>query len=228
MHSFADGFPEWFTTDDLSEERLKVLWLEGHPAAVDQSDAGEESHDTVQVEQVQVSTEEETNSVTVPEEEGRGVDGEVGGGAAGESVEEKEGVGKRGEGEEGEVGGAKGDEEGGAKREDVGEANEQGVGGAKEDEGDEEGGVKREEVGGTKEDEEEEGGAEENGVPDEGNEDGGGRESEGTDIMAGFSEEPFVQAVDKFNRLQLPGVLELLTRAIDEGSVYCERVERAS
>ena len=167
-------------SDDLSEDRLKKLWLESHPQKpVDQSDSGTESHDIPQVDLVQETT-GSANSVIGEESEEREV-GEVGGegrGAAGD-VEEEQGVGdgETHQAEEGEKEGEGGEGEGERAEEERVEA----ANGETETE----------------------------------------TEAQEADVMAGFSEEPFVRAAEQFRRLELPGILQLLTQAINEGSNCC-------
>ena len=162
-------------SDDLSEDRLKKLWLESHPQKpVDQSDSGTESHDIPQVDLVQETT-GSANSVTGEEREVGEVGGE-GRGAAGD-VEEEQGVGD-------------------------GETHQ-----AEEGEKEEEGG----EGEGERAEEEKERVEAVNGEPET------ETEAEEADVMAGFSEEPFVRAAEQFRRLELPGILQLLTQAINEG-----------
>ena len=187
-------------TDDISEERLRVLWLEAHPPTVDAPDSVDVSQDQTHVETTQETV--PTNGLTGGERvEGREVDGEGGEGGAG------------GSGEEGQV--LDGAVEKKSQEEEGGEGEGEGGDSVKEDRAGEEGeneGKEDVEVEGKGEEREKEGGA------------GGEKvqencelEDQTADRMTGFGEEPFVQAAAKFSRYELGDILELLTQAIDAG-----------
>ena len=202
-------------TDDLSEDRLKALWLEAHPPAVDHPDTPDVSQDRTQ-ESPQV-----TDSLTAEEREGgreggegREVDGEGGEGGAGGSGENGQVSGAAGENER-----QDGEEEGGGEEEkEKGEgAGGEGKGGEEEEGGGDNGGKEEEKEGNREEGdaEKEKGGGEEEGEKVQENGDVGERQT--AEQMAGFGEEPFVQAAAKFLRYDLTGILELLTQAIKSG-----------
>ena len=188
-----------FLTDDVSEERLKALWLEAHPTppAECAADAVPVSKDRGQGEGAQ-DTLPDTNNLT-EREDGRGeVGGEGEEGGTGGSREEGQalnGAGvNEGQEEEGKKGGEGGGESGdGVKEEEAGDKAEEE--GEKEEEGEQNSGEGDEKV----------------------QENGQSEESQTADQMAGFGEEPFVQATAKLLRYELTGILELLTQAIDTG-----------
>ena len=176
-------------TDDISEERLRVLWLEAHPPTVDAPDSVDVSQDQTHVETTQETV--PTNGLTGGERvEGREVDGEGGQGGAGGSGEEVQVLDGAVENKSQEEEGGEGEGEGGDSvmgKEDV-------------------------EVEGKGEEREKEGG-----TGDEKVQENCELEDQTADRMAGFGEEPFMQAAAKFSRYDLSGILELLTQAIDAG-----------
>ena len=187
-------------TDDISEERLRVLWLEAHPPTVDAPDSVDVSQDQTHVE----ATQETVPTNSGERGEGRVVDGEGGEGGAGGSGEEGQvldgAVENKSQEEEG---GEEGGEGGDAVEEDrVGEEGENEVKGEVKVKGEE----------GKAEEGEEEGGAGGEKVQENGE-----LVDQTADHMAGFGEDPFVQAAAKFSRYELTGILELLTQAINTG-----------
>ena len=179
-----------FCTDDISEDRLKSLWLEAHPPMAEQSDSSQERTREVETQVV-------VEAVGVAEVRGVGGEGEEG--AAGGSGGEGQAEGGGGENEAGE--GVEGSEEGERDK-------ERGEGEEAEGKGEE--GEEREVEG-----DKEEGGEGER-VPISGGSEQSG-EKPTVDRMAGFSDEPFVQAAAQFQRYELTGILELLTQAINRG-----------
>ena len=182
-------------TDDISEERLRVLWLEAHPPTVDAPDSVDVSQDQTHVE----TTQETVPTNSGERGEGRVVGGEGGAGGSGEEGQVLDGAveNKSREEERGEEGGEGGDtikedragEEGGSEVKGEGKGEE-----GKADEGEGEGGAGGEKV-----------------------QENGELVDQTADRTAGFGEDPFVQAAAKFSRYELTGILELLTQAINTG-----------
>lgn len=83
----------YHTLDDLSEERLKALWLQAHAPPTDQSDSADGSHDRSQEKPAEAT---EQNDATA--DEGGGREGGVNIGGEGEGEREGEGEGE-GDGE---------------------------------------------------------------------------------------------------------------------------------
>ena len=188
-----------YPTDDLSEERLKALWLQAHSPVADQSASAEVLHDTAQttgqeIEQNEKSPEEEGEGT---ERKGEGEGGREGGSEEGEGEGRAEGAG-RDEGKEEEGGGGE-EGEGDGGEEGEGDGGEEGEGDGGGEEGD--GGEEKEGIGEVKEEAKTANGAVE----------------EVEDAMVGFAEEPFVQAAAQYQQYQLTGLLELLTQAVDKG-----------
>ena len=125
-----------YPTDDLSEERLKALWLQAHSPVADQSASAEVLHDTAQttgqeIEQNEKSPEEEGEGT---ERKGEGEGGREGGSEEGEGEGKAEGAG-RDEGKEEEGGGGEeGEGDGGEEKEEGdGEEEKEEVGEVKEE-----------------------------------------------------------------------------------------------
>ena len=178
-------------TDDISEERLKALWLQAHTRPADQSVNANVSHDPTSTELEEPV--QETEQVTSTPQ-GDGGDREVGGEEEEERREAEANLenGGRVEGEgEGDVG------EG-----DIGEGDDEEK---EKEEGEREEEVQKEAQGDGEEEKED---VNENAESDA-----------AMSSMAGFSEEPFIQAAAQYGQYELNGILDLLTRAIEEGIV---------